>query len=130
MDNYNWSLVKSGAPYVTVSSLGISFNPASIDKLGRPEQILLGFDESTLVLAAKAYQDEPAEPYEFASRVKNGWVRLSCKDFVRYLESLTGLEFYPAKRYVAKWDAKNDLMLIDTKNPINSDEDENENHEN
>ena len=111
--NFNWSAVSGGAPYITLSSLGISFNSVSIDKLNRPAEILIGFDEEKCVLGIKAYEGEPGvKPYEFASRVKNGWVRIGCKDFIKYLQSITGLDFSTSKKYVAKFLAEGNMLTV------------------
>ena len=42
--DFNWSAVSGGAPYVTFSSLGIAFNSVSIEKLGSPDKVMVGFD--------------------------------------------------------------------------------------
>ena len=111
--NFNWSAVSGGAPYITLSSLGISFNSVSIDKLNRPAEILVGFDEDQCVLGFKAYEGElGVKPYEFAPRVKNGWVRIGCKDFIKYLQSITGLDFSSSKKYVAKFLSEENMLTV------------------
>ncbi|MDL2235933.1 hypothetical protein LJC07_07315 [Christensenellaceae bacterium OttesenSCG-928-L17] len=112
--NFNWSAVSGGAPFVTLSSLGISFNSVSIEKLGNPEKIMVGFDEEQCVIGVKAYNNEAGiKPYEFAGRVKNGWVRIGCREFIRYLHALSGIEFYPSKKYIAKFDAGTDTLIVE-----------------
>jgi len=111
--NFNWSIVSGGAPYVTIASLGISFNSAAVSKLGNPEQIIVGFDEDRFVLGIKAYSGEPSKPYEFASRVRNGWIRIGCKDFVSYLERLTNMDFSTAKRFIAETDVESGVLVVD-----------------
>lgn len=111
--NFNWSAVSGGAPYVTLSSLGIAFNSVSIAKLGNPEKIIVGFDEEQCVIGVKAYDGESGiKPYDFASRVKNGWIRIGCRDFIKYLQALSGIGFSPAKRYVATFDAKLSILVV------------------
>ena len=90
--SFNWSAVSGGAPYVTISPISIAFNSVSIEKLKNPEKVIIGFDEDNCVIGVKAYAGEPAiKPYTFASRVKNGWVRIGCRDFVKYLQALKTL---------------------------------------
>ena len=111
--NFNWNAVCGGAPYVTISSIALAFNSVSIDKLGNPEKVLVGFDEKQFVIGVKPYSGEPnVKPYDFANRVKNGWVRLGCKDFVKYLESLIGESFSPSKKFLAKFDDKENILLV------------------
>lgn len=112
--NFNWSAVAGGAPYITFSSLGIAFNSVSIEKLKTPEKIIVGFDEDNCVLGVKAYENEQGvKPYEFASRVKNGWIRIGCKDFIKYLQSITDLDFTVSKKYIAKYDIKENILTVD-----------------
>lgn len=114
--NFNWSAVSGGAPYITFSTLGIAFNSFSISRLGNPEKIIVGFDEEQCVIGIKAYANEPdIKPYEFSSRVRNGWIRIGCKDFIKYLQSLTGIDFSAAKRYVAMYDAKLSILMVHVK---------------
>lgn len=112
--NFNWSVVSGGAPCITISSLGIAFNSISIDKLGLPDKILVGFDEANCAIGIKAYEGEQeGRPYEFANRVKNGWIRIGCKDFIKYLHSITGIDFTASKKYTAQYDAESKILIVD-----------------
>ena len=111
--NFNWSAVSGGAPYVTFSTLGISFNSVSISRLGNPEKIIVGFDEEQCVIGVKAYSGEPdIKAYDFSSRVRQGWIRIGCKDFIKYLQSLTGLDFSASKRYIGEYDAESGILVV------------------
>ena len=111
--NFNWSAVSGGAPYVTISSIAIAFNSVSIEKLGNPEQVIVGFDEEKCVIGVKAHTDETnIKAYDFAKKAKNGWIRLGCKDFIKYLESLTKTSFSPSKKFVAEFDDKEKILLV------------------
>ncbi|MDR0861458.1 MAG: hypothetical protein LBN30_01575 [Oscillospiraceae bacterium] len=127
--NFNWSAVSGGAPYVTLSSLGIAFNSVSIAKLDNPEKILIGFDEAECVLGVKPYEYESGvKPYEFSERVKNGWIRIGCRDFIKYLQSITGIDFSVSKRYVAKHDTNENILIVfvrDVSEVENAETDEN-----
>ena len=111
--SFNWSIVSAGAPYVTISMLGIAFNSVSIEKLGKPEKVMIGFDENALVLGIRPYHDESGiKGYEFANREKNGWVRIGCRDFIKYLASLTGTDFSKAHIYVAEFDKESKCLVV------------------
>jgi hypothetical protein len=112
--DFNWSAVSGGAPFVTFSTLGIAFNSVSIEKLGNPEKIIIGFDENQCVIGVKAYEGEPGvKPYDFANRVKSGWIRIGCRDFIKYLQTLSGIEFSPAKKYVARYDSELRILVVE-----------------
>ena len=114
--NFDWTAVSGGAPYVSLAALGISFNSVSISKLGNPDKIIIGFDEEQCVIGIKAYNYEPdLKPYEFSSRVRGGWIRIGCKDFIKYLQSLTGIDFSTTKRYVANYDSSEGILLVHVK---------------
>lgn len=111
--DFDWNYVAAGAPYITISELALAFNTPSISLLGNPEKVAVGFDDKTMTIGIKEYDgNENVKPYKFYSRIKNGWVRIGCKDFVKYLSSLSGLQFNPAIRYVAKFDAEERILYI------------------
>ena len=114
--NFDWSAVSNGALYVSISTLGIAFNSLSIERLGSPEKVIVGFDEKNCAIGIKKYDgEEGVKPYKFANRIKNGWVRLGCKGFVTYLQSITEIDFSSAKRYIAKYDAENRVLVVRVK---------------
>lgn len=111
--DFDWNYVAAGAPYITISELALAFNTPSISLLGNPEEVAVGFDDKTMTIGIKEYDgNENVKPYKFYSRIKNGWVRIGCKDFVKYLSSLSRLQFNPAIRYVAKFDADERILYI------------------
>lgn len=113
MFKFDWNSISGGAPYVTLTSLGISFNSVAISKLGNPEKVLIGFDEENLAIGIKPFENENnIKVYEFASRVKNGWIRIGCKDFIKYLQKISGIDFSEAKRYVAKTEPETGIMYV------------------
>ncbi|MCD8378315.1 MAG: hypothetical protein LUB59_05960 [Candidatus Gastranaerophilales bacterium] len=110
---FDWNCVSAGAPYVTISSLGLAFNSPSINMLGCPENVVVGFDEKNMAIGIrKAEESETAKSYKFKSRIKNGWVRIGCKEFVKYLSELSGNVFSPAVRYIAKYDSDKEILYI------------------
>ena len=123
--NFDWNCVAAGAPYITISALALGFNTPSISLLGNPEEVVVGFDEQTLTIGVKKYDgNENVKSYKFYNRMKNGWVRIGCKDFVKYLSTLTGLQFSPAIRYVAKYDAGEQILYISVRDTLQSQRDE------
>lgn len=111
--NFDWNYVSAGAPYITISSLSLSFNSAASALLGNPEKVVIGFDQDAMTIGIKRYDDtDTAKPFEFFGRMKNRWVRVGCKDFIKQLSSLTGISFSPAKRYVANYDHATGIMYI------------------
>lgn len=129
--NFDWNYVAAGAPYITISELALGFNTPSISLLENPEEVIVGFDDQTMTIGVKQYDgNENAKPYKFYSRMKNGWVRIGCKDFVKYLSSLTGLKFSPAIRYVAKFDAEEKILYISVLDALQSQNNEEVNEDN
>jgi len=115
--NFNFRVTKSGAPYVTLSSFGIAFNDLSQEKLKRPEEIIIGFDEDKHAIGIKAYSGEKDVPtFTFASKVRHNWVRIGCKDFMRYVASLVkdqGIDFLTrGKSFIADFDDDTQTLII------------------
>jgi hypothetical protein len=113
--SFDWSIVPSGAPYVTISRYGIAFNSIAISKLGTPSRIIIGFDEEKLALGVKKYEgEENAKPYEFARRVKDGWIRIGCAEFIKYLQKISNLDFTSkAIKYTPIFDERDNTMVVE-----------------
>ena len=123
--NFDWNYVAAGAPYITISELALGFNAPSISLLGNPEEVIIGFDDQTMTIGVKKYDgNENVKSYKFYSRMKNGWVRIGCNEFIKYLSSLTGLEFSPAIRYIAKYDEQEEILYISVLDALQSQKDE------
>lgn len=112
---FNFSYLKNGAPSVTLSSLGIAFNRGAVDMLGAPEQIIVGYDEKAHAIGVRARDSEIADaPYfDFAPRVKNDWVRIGAKDFMKYLSKVTEIDFITkAKQFIPEFDEDSQTLVI------------------
>ncbi|MGI6360060.1 MAG: hypothetical protein ACOX02_03370 [Acholeplasmatales bacterium] len=112
--DFDWNYVKAGSPYVTISSLAISFNSLAIKQLGSPERVKIGFDEENIVIAIKSVEQKEfsSETYLFSPRTnKDGWIRIGCKEFIKRLEKLSGYDFSKAKRFSTE-KLKDDMIII------------------
>lgn len=111
--NFDWNYVAAGAPYITISEFGLSFNTPAISMLGEPENVIVGFDKENMAIGIKDAGDiADARSYKFSGRVRNGWVRIGCKDFVKHLSVLSGISFSPAKKFVARYDEGEQVLYI------------------
>ncbi|MBO4391058.1 MAG: hypothetical protein J5825_09415 [Lachnospiraceae bacterium] len=114
--NFNWEYVYAGAPYITISETGLAVNSPACAMIDNPERVLVGFDEEKMAIGIKDVGDmENAKSYVFFSRMNNGWVRIGCKDFVKYLSEISGISFSPAKRFIAKLNQKEKILYITIK---------------
>jgi len=112
--NFDWEYVKSGSPYVTISSFGIAFNGLSIKQLGSPNYIIVGFDENKLAIGVKGVElkDNEKTTYDFIARKnKDGWIRIGCKEFIQRLEKLTNEDFSSAKRFYTRKISDNFIVI-------------------
>lgn len=114
MYNFDFNYIKSGTPLVTLSSLGIAFNHASRNLIGNPDRVLVGYDAAAHVIGVKAAaQGDNGDVYEFATRVKNDWVRIGCKDFIRHLALETGIHFdRKAIQFLVSFDPAIMMLII------------------
>ena len=113
--NFDWTAVSGGSPFITISKYGIAFNSVAISKLNTPEKILIGFDEERFVLGIKEYRgEENTRPYEFARRIKSGWIRVGCAEFIKYLQTISDFNFIDeAKRYTPIFDKETNTMIVE-----------------
>ena len=112
--SFDFEFVKAGAPIVTISSLGLAFNQLSRSKLGFPLKINVGYDENAHAIGIKAHiEGSNTSFYEFESREKNGWVRIGCKDFVKYLSTQTKIDFNKsAIQFVATFNEDSGILIV------------------
>ena len=116
MDEYefNFEFVGAGAPIVTLSSLGIAFNPVCRAMLGYPQKINIGFDEKKLVIGVKAHDPlSSLKSFYFENRVRNGWIRVGAKDYAKYLAMISKIDFLTkAKQFIATYDESKKMLIV------------------
>ena len=113
MYNFDFSFVRAGAPIITLSSTGLAFNAIVRKMLDYPEQIDIGYDEEANAIGICAHRTENAEkPYDFESRAKDGWVRISCRDFMRYLAQKNNFDFSKAKQFIPEYDKDSNTLVV------------------
>lgn len=112
--SFDFSFIKSGTPIVTLSAVGMAFNAGSRSLLGNPQQVEIGFDEKALAIAVRPHADgSPAPEYEFEGRAKDGWVRISMRDFMRFLSQRSGIDFLEkAVQFIPEYDATTNMLVI------------------
>lgn len=112
--NFDFSYLKNGSPLVTLSSFGIAFNKGAIDSLGRPDQVIIGFDQENKAIGVRARSETSSIPgYDFAPRIKNDWIRIGAKDFMKYLSRVSGIDFLSkSKQFVAEFDEQTQTLIV------------------
>ena len=112
--NFDFSYLKNGSPIVTLSSFGIAFNKGAIEALGTPEQVIIGFDPEACAIGVRARGENTTSPsYDFARRIKNDWIRIGAKDFVKYLAKVSGIDFLTkAKQFIAEYDPETETLIV------------------
>lgn len=125
--NFDWNYVAAGAPYITISELGLALNMPAIVLLGKPESIVVGFDEKKMAIGIMDATNMPSvKSYKCSSRISNGWIRIGCKDFIKNLSVISGMAFSPAKKFVARMDEAEKILFITLESGKEEDEEESE----
>lgn len=112
--NFDFSFIKSGAPIVTLSSIGIAFNSGARSLLNNPQKVSIGYDEKANAIGIKPHNSDSKEPaYLFENRVKDNWVRISMKDFMKYLSQRSGINFISkAVQFIPEYNDDANLMIV------------------
>jgi hypothetical protein len=125
--NFWWTAPSGGVPIISIANYGITFNSGAIEMLGRPQAVLIGYDEENRVLGIKPLQDsEAAHPkaFRFIERERQGYVRIGCKDFVKLLASRTERDFTMTTRYAARrLDESDNLFIVALDRPLDTESD-------
>lgn len=116
--NFDFSFIKDGSPIVTLSSIGIAFNAGARRVLKYPEEIMIGFDEENNTIGVLKWDgDENKNHYTFESRQKDNWVRVSMRDFMKYLSMRTGIDFLEkAIQFLPEYDEETATLIITVDN--------------
>lgn len=121
---YKWYSPTTGAPIVSLAEYGITFNIGAIEIMGKPDYVMLGYDEEENLIGVKPCDENEENRIKFYKKIKNKYIRLANKDFIRFLKSIISEDFKiesKAKRYVAKWDKVEKILYIDLNNQIGAD---------
>ena len=116
-----WANDSLGIPmFVSISSLGIALNQVSIEALGSPKKIIMGFDEEKKILGilpVKSTTPEDAKLYDLCvgDRADMQWIRDGCKGLVRYLEEQTGMSFKKTHKGTGRLEDEMLLLELDGK---------------
>ncbi|MGQ9498640.1 MAG: hypothetical protein ACUVRC_09040 [Desulfotomaculales bacterium] len=113
-----WFDPNIGAPSVSIAGYGLTFNRAAIQALGRPKQVMLGFDRVKNAVVVKPLhkptESELEKSFPFAARERNGSVRIASKEFIRFLTRYyPSIDLKKATRYLAKWDENEEVLIVD-----------------
>lgn len=112
--NFDYSFVKGGSPIITLSAIGLAFNAGSRSLLDHPEKIDIGYDEKVNAIGIRAHDESSDSPsYLFESRVKDNWVRISMKDFMKYLSQRSGIDFLTkAIQFIPTMDDETKTLIV------------------
>lgn len=112
--HFDFSYLKNGSPIVTLSSFGIAFNKGAIEALGTPDQVIIGFDSNACAIGVRAKGENTTSPaYDFARRIKNDWIRIGAKDFMKHLAKVSGIDFLTkAKQFIAEFDPETETLIV------------------
>ena len=112
--NFDFAYLKNGSPIVTLSAFGIALNKGAIELLGVPDQVIIGYDQEQHAIGIRARGDDIRSPYyDFASRVKNDWIRIGAKDFMKYLSRVSQIDFLTkSKQFLAEYDEESQTLVV------------------
>jgi hypothetical protein len=119
--DFEWYNPKAGAPIISIANYGLTFSSGAIEAMGNPKRIMLGFNTTNKTIGVKPCDDANEKGIEFYSKVKNGNVRLSSKDFIRFIKSKMDDSFQienTATKYIAKWDEEEQILTVYLNSPI------------
>lgn len=112
--NFDFSFVKGGSPVVTLSAIGLAFNAGARSMLEYPAKIDIGYDEKANAIGIRIHDESSTAPcYDFESRVKDNWIRISMRDFMKYLSQRTGIDFLSkAIQFIPEMDDESGMLII------------------
>ena len=78
------------------------------------KKVIIGFDPEACAIGVRARGENTTSPsYDFARRIKNDWIRIGAKDFVKYLAKVSGIDFLTkAKQFIAEYDPETETLIV------------------
>lgn len=124
-DSILWYNPDVGTPMISMAEYGLTFNRAAVEALGRPRKVRLGFDNVGKRIVVQpihsvADDDETGpQGLPFAERQRAGYVRISSKDFIRFVARYCkDLDLSKTVRYAAIWDDEEGMLEVDLSRPV------------
>ena len=86
----------------------------AIESLGTPDQAIIGYDPDQQAIGVRARGEDTTSPcYDFAPRVKNDWIRIGAKDFMKHLSRTSKIDFLTkAKQFIAEYDEETQTLIV------------------
>lgn len=122
-DGITWFNAKLGIATVSLASYGLIFSRAAVVDMQEPAHVKLGLDAKARRILVKPVPADDPHAIEFASRQRDGYVRLNTRDFVRLVRGqLRNKDFgVQTTRYLAKWCPENQVLSVDLDVPLDYD---------
>jgi hypothetical protein len=118
---FQWYDPEAGAPIVSIAEYGLTFSGGALHALGKPEFIILGFDEQNRVIGVKPCDKNEPKKIPFISKQRGNYVRISNKDFIRFVRSKMPDDFKvdtKSTRYLSKWDQEDGILKVFLDQPL------------
>lgn len=119
LSNFKTFDFQEGAPFLSITNNGVTFNKSVVLKLGKPEFAQLLIDEDDKQLAIRACEQNDDGSNKFYNKNRKGTalaVRWNSKDLLATIERITGWNLKQAGyRVTGKYFPEDKLVLFDLK---------------
>jgi hypothetical protein len=119
--DFEWYFPNSELLKVSISDTSITFYNETVEAMGSPKYILLGFNEDNKVIGVKACDTEEENSLAFSLKQKNSYIRINDIKFIRFIKSRLGegyIEKSKQQKYSAKWDKDKGILYIFLDKPL------------
>lgn len=119
--DFEWYYPSSELLKVSISDTSITFYNETVEAMGSPKYILLGFNEDNKVIGVKACDTEEENSLAFSLKQKNSYIRINDKKFIRFINSRLEDGFnekLKQEKYAAKWDKEKGFLYIFLDRPL------------
>lgn len=119
--DFEWYYPNSKLLQVSIFDSGITFYNETVEVMGSPKYIILGYNEDNKIIGVRACENAEDNCIDFSIKKKNSYIRINDKKFIRFIESHLGetASFKGRqKKYPAKWDAENSTLYIFLEQPL------------
>ncbi|OPL10410.1 MAG: hypothetical protein AVO34_03470 [Firmicutes bacterium ML8_F2] len=114
-----WFDASRPLPSVSIAPYGLTLNKSAAEFLTNAKRVRLGIDASQKKLYIKADANSENGTHALPENLKGRkTVRISCKDFIKYLAIKMNLTIANSEKYMATWDEEEKYIIVDINNKI------------
>ncbi|WP_102272520.1 hypothetical protein [Cytobacillus massiliigabonensis] len=114
MTGISWFSPQQGMLTISIASYGITLSQAATQYLKGGEKVRFGISEDSNQLLIQIVDQNEEDSYSIPDGIKEGKpIRITCKEFIRFLQFKTNINIETTSKYFASYDTSSKIITVD-----------------